>query len=867
MTFDATGDHGASLVRAVVKRSFAASLMGGVVALAGCTITTHAQFANYSTVGPVGNGKYLMPTGQYVKPAGDALVFFGRPSDLAFDPGHRLLAIKNSHGLILMDPRRWQIRQSLAMPPLEVNFAEHLGGNGPAGIAWSADGREVWTTDSFGWIHGARIRTDGRFGWADRIALPSPSGVTIFKNDKNGTGSDSSAPIGLALGEDRRTLFVALSRDDAIAAIDTISHRVRYRIRVGNAPFGVLRIGNLLYVSNWAGRRSDGFGSVADSSGTPIRVDPVTGAASSGSVSVVDIAKRRVVADIDVGLHPSALISSPDGSHVYVANSSSDTVSVIDTAETRVVRTIALDASEPFGRTPAALALSGDRKTLYVAEAGADDVAAIDLSTDGIRSHVGAGWYPAAVACYGSALYVASLKGVGSRAKDFGLELPPATTAQRGGTRGYNVYDYAGLVQRVTRPTNEPSANGWVNPQGHGGPRVLKRFKHVIYIIAENHTYDDYFGDLSAGNGDAQLCVFCGKISPNHHALAARFGLFDNFYVNSVLSADGHNWTDEGYASDYVERSLSGWGRSYPSAGNDAMAYSPKGFIWNAVRARGLTFRDYGEFFPDMTRFEPPNPTWTDFYEDYRKGRRRHRWISHVEIASLRPFVDAEYPSFSLRIPDQIRASAFLADLRRFEAVRRMPSLMLMSLPNDHTSGTYPGRPTPRAYAADHDLALGRIVSAVSRSRFWRDTVIFVVEDDAQDGLDHVDGHRTIALVISAYQEPNRVYHEFYDQTSLLHTIECIFSLPPMTRFDAHANVIVTPFGTHSYFQPYSLRSNEVPLDELNPRLSSLSSTDRAYALESEQTDFEDSDRANGARVAQIIRHSLQGEVRTRMTQ
>lgn len=844
-----------------MKRSFAASLIGGVVALASCIVVVHAKSATYPAVGPVGSGKYLMPTGQYVKPAGETIVFFGRPSDLAFDPAHRLLAIKNSHGLVLIDPRRWQIRQNLAMPPLEVDFAEHLGGNGPAGIAWSADGSEVWTTDSFGWIHGARISTDGRFSWADRIALPSPSGANIFKNDKNGTGSDSSGPIGLAPGSDGRTLFVALSRDDAIAAIDTISNRVRYLVDVGNAPFGVLRIGNFLYVSDWAGRRSGGFGSVADSSGTPIRVDPVTGAASSGSVSVVDIAKRRVVADIDVGLHPSALISSRDNSYVYVANSSSDTVSVINTAEARVVRTIALDGSEPFGRTPTALALAGDRKTLYVAEGGADDVAVIDLPTGEVRSHVAAGWYPAALECYGSTLYIASLKGVGSRAKDFGLEIPAATVAQRGGTRGYNVYDYAGLVQRVTLREKETAPNEWVNPQGRDERRVLARFKHVIYIIAENHTYDDYFGDISAGSGDAQLCAFCGKISPNHHALASRFGLFDNFYVNSVLSADGHNWTDEGYASDYVERNLSGWGRSYPSAGNDAMAYSPKGFIWNAIRARGLTFRDYGEFFPDTTQFQPPNPTWTDFYQDYLHGRHSHRWISRVEIASLRPFVDPQYPSFSLRIPDQIRASAFLADLRRFEATGPMPNLMLMSLPNDHTSGTDPGRPTPRAYAADNDLALGRIVSAVSRSRFWRNTVIFVVEDDAQDGLDHVDGHRTMALVISAYQEPNRVYHEFYNQTSVLRTIEDIFDIPPMTRFDGHANAIVAPFGTRPHLQPYELRPNEVPLDELNPQLSSLSGIDRVYALESEHTDFEDLDRAHGARMAQIIRHSLQGEV------
>jgi len=823
------------------------------LALVTCLAVAGASSGDKLFVGVVGPGTFLTPTGQFIKPAGNVIEFFGRPSDLALDPVRHVLAVKNSHGIVLVDTTSWRIIQNLPMPKLAVDFAEHLGGNGPAGILWAQDGSKIWTTDSFGWIHGATRENGGHFAWTDAIALPSPTGSKIFENDKNGTGSDSSAPIGMTWGRDGKTMFVALSRDNALGAVDASNGRILYDIRVGNAPFGVCRVGGALYVSNWAGRASAGSRDVADSSGTNVRVDRITGATSSGTVSVIDIARRRVSAELEVGLHPSAILASRDGARVYIANSNSDTISVVNTKSVRVVRTIALDDAEPFGRTPTALALSSDQKMLYVAEGGSNDIAVVDLATGKVNGRIAAGWYPAAVLVHGSVLYVADLKGVGSLAKTFGLALPKATIEQRGGTRGHNAYDYAGLIQRVSTAGGIGLADEWIRATDQN-VGALKKFKHVLFIIGENHTYDDYFGDMAAGNGERSLCVFCASISPNHHALAVRFGLFDNFYVNSVLSADGHNWTSEGYASDYVERSLSGWGRSYPSAGNDPMAYSPKGFIWNKILAHGLTFRDYGEFFPDMTDFSPANPTWSELYNDYQHGTHHYRWTDRVNIAPLRPYVDMNYPSFSLRIPDQVRADAFIADLREFERIGRMPNFMLMALGNDHTSGTYPGRPTPRAYAADNDLALGRIVSAVSHSKFWRDTVIFVVEDDAQDGLDHVDGHRTMALVVSAYQTPGAVYHEFYDQTSILRTVELIFGLTPMTRFDANATAITAAFNSQERTEPYDAKPSEIRLDELTPNISALSGIDRAYAQESMRMDFDNKDREDGARMAHIIR-------------
>jgi YVTN family beta-propeller protein len=783
------------------------------------------------TLGASGGASFLLPTAQRIAPNDDSLAFFGRPSDLALSPDRRVLGIKTSHGLVFVDARSWRILQALPLPKLPIDYPEHLGGSAPAGILWNADGSQVWTTDAYAWIHGARISADGTFRWVDRIALPSLRAPPAV-----------SAPIGMAWDAAHRVIFVAISRDNAVAAVDVRSHRILYRVAVGNAPYGVSRVGNKLYVSNWAGRPSSGARSVADSSGTLIRVDPVTGSASSGTVSVVDLNTHLRIADIDVGLHPNAMVAADDGKRLYVANSNSDSVGVIETARDTLLTTIALSAGETFGRTPTALAISPDGKALYVAEAGTNDVATIDTASGKIRGRTATGWYPAGLEVGIDALYVADLKGAGSRAKDFGLALPPATIAQRGGARGYNVYDYAGLAERLPL-SSAGAASGDAFDASEPGEAVRLRgmFKHVLYIIAENHTYDDYFGDVKAGNGDASLCAFCA-VTPNHHALAARFGLFDNTYVNGILSADGHNWTDEGYATDYVERSLSGWARSYPSAGNDALAYSPAGFIWNRVLARGLTFRDYGEFIPDVSAFTPATATWSDLYADYVHGTHRVTWLQDVQIASLRPYVNLEYPSFSLRISDQYRASVFLADLKRFERVGRMPNLLLMALGNDHTSGTDPGRPKPRAYAADHDLALGRIVAAFSRSRFWRDSVIFVIEDDAQDGLDHVDGHRTMALAISPRNVPGRVYHQFYDQTSILHTIELIFGLSPLTRFDANAPPIVAPFGSGLDLRPFNALPNLIPLDRLNPSLASVRPLVKGRDLE------------DGASMARLIR-------------
>lgn len=736
----------------------------------------------------------LLPTGQTIDDPGASVTFFGRPSDMALSHDGRTLAIKNSHGLIFVDAFRMKVLQTLPLPNPGREFPAHLGGNGAAGIVWSDDDRAIWQADAFNTLREAVRRSNGHYEWTFAIVL-HPHGT--------------AAPIGIALAPNSHAGFVALSADNAVACIDTTRLRVTCRISTGVAPFGVLYARGRIFVSNWGGRRAQQGDPVQLSDGTPVVVSTLTGAATTGTVSVVDPKRLSVIATIPVGLHPSAMIASREGRFVYVANAESDSVSELSTSSLHVTRTFHLGQAGIALRSPQALALSADARSLWIAESISNDVAQLDLESGVVQRRIATEWYPSAVACCANGrLFVSNLKGVGSRGLAY--HLPIIVGRNRPG--GMNVYDYAGTVQALPLAGAPPAA-----PISSTSSRELRGlFHHVVYIIKENHTYDDIYGDVAEGNGDKRLCTFCA-VTPNQHALARRFGIFDNFYVNGVLSADGHNWADSAVATDYVERSLSAFARSYPSAGNDPLAYSSSGFIWDRVVKARLRFRDYGEFVPDVVDYEPSTAQWRNFYRDYRDGTQRVRFRIHPGIASLAPYVDPNYPSFSLRIPDQIRASEFIKELNGFERSGNLPNLMLIALGNDHTAGTDSGYPTPEAFAADNDLALGRIVEALSHSQFWRDTVVFVVEDDAQDGYDHVDAHRTAALVISARNRGGSVDHHFYNQASVLRTIEELFGLQPMTLFDATAPPIVTPFMSTITAEPYTALPAVAPLDRMNP--------------------------------------------------
>jgi len=388
-------------------------------------------------------------------------------------------------------------------------------------------------------------------------------------------------------------------------------------------------------------------------------------------------------------------------------------------------------------------------------------------------------------------------------------------------------------------------------------PNQTSLFKHVVYIIKENRTYDQVLGDMAQGDGDTSLVEFGREITPNHHLLAETFVLLDNFNCSGVLSADGHQWTDEAYATDYLEKSFGDFSRSYPYDGDDALAYASSGFIWDNVLNHGLTFRNYGEFADAL--IDPPSATFTDIYQDFLNGTNKIKIHSKANLSQLIPYLCPTYIGFPNKVSDQYRAGEFIKELREFEKNDNFPNFIIMLLPNDHTSGTRPGMPIPQAAVADNDLALGQIVEAISGSKFWNETCIFVTEDDPQAGLDHVDGHRTVGMVISPYTKRGKVVSTYYSQINMVRTIENILAIPPMNQLDLTAESMDDCFTGKPDFTPYKALKNNIPLDQLNPPLISLEGKQLYWAKKSLEQNLDDVDNIDEDVFNQIIWYAVKG--------
>lgn len=814
--------------------------------------STKDKFPYEATLGPQDDSTYIVSTSQIIKPAGDTKVFPGRPVDLALNASGDILAVKNINSIVFMNALNHQIIQTLKLPG---------GGHTFTGIIWNDTDQKVWTSDSRGFIRSAKKSANGTFVWDDAIAIPGP------------TATDKSGPYpgGIAIDSQRGYLYVTLSRNNTMGIINLKTGKLEGQIPTGMAPYTVLLHGNRAYVSNWAGRRPKAGDKTGPSGGSEVVVDPKTGIASSGTVSVIDLESKKQITEIGVQLHPSGMAFSPDKNQLYVANANSDLVSVIDTRTNQVLKNLSTKPMDelPFGSAPNSVVLSKDGKTLYAANGGNNHIAVIDLQQGKVKGLIPTGWYPGAVILSqdGNKLFVANTKGIGSR--QTGLR-----------DKGLNSHDHSGSVSFIPVPDagklreyTLSAASSMRLPkiaQALRLERVNERivpvptqpgeksvFKHVLYIIKENRTYDQVLGDLPQGKGDSSLTQFGRKISPNHHALAEQFVLLDNTYCNGVLSADGHQWTNEGVVTDYIERSFGGFVRSYPYEGDDAMAFASSGFIWDKVLDAGLTFRNYGEFV--KAEVEPANASWTQIYNDYKNGTRNVKIRATSKLHTMAPYLCPTFVGFPSSIPDVYRAGEFLKEFREYEKKNALPNFMIMLLPNDHTTGTREGYPTPRAQVADNDLALGQIVEAVSKSKFWKETAIFVIEDDPQAGLDHIDGRRTVALCISPYTKRGEVISTHYNQNSVLRTIELILGLSPMSQFDMIANPMTDCFTNKPDFRSYTALPNQIPLDEMNPKLSALSGKKKFWAQKSMEMSLDELDEANEDTLNLILWYSVKG--------
>ncbi len=827
------------------------------------------KFEKKSLVGKQKDKTYIVPTSQIIEPAGTTITFPGRPVDLALNPEETILAVKNLKDLILFDALNNTIKQTLSLPE---------GGNTFTGIGWSSDGQRVWTTDTRGFLRSAKLQANGSFAWSDAILLPSKisfNGQFAWENevlDKSvGAKGGRAYPGGFAFDEKRGFIYVTLNSNNTVGIVNIKTNKFEAHVPVGISPYTVLIKGDKAYVTNWGGRVPVKGDKTAKSAGTAVVVDTKTGIASSGTVSVIDLNTRKIIKEIKVHLHPCGMALHPDGLKLYVANANSDLISVISTQTDEVIKNINPKpmAELPFGSAPNSLAVSPDGKTLYVANGGNNLIAVIDLATDKVKGLIPTGWYPGALVLNrdGDKLFVANTKGAGTR------YLTP-------NAKGYKSNDHLGSVSFIPVPDKNILEEYTVKAATHMRlPRIIQAmhlekvkekivpvptkpgeksvFKHVLYIIKENKTYDQVFGGLKQGNGDSSLCQFGRNVTPNHHALAENFVLLDNTYCNGVLSADGHQWTNEGYVTDYLEKSFGGFIRSYPYRGDDPLAFASSGFIWDQVLEKGLSFRNYGEFVDEV--LEPKNVTWSQAYEDYKNNSKKIKITAKSQLHTLEPYNCPTFPGFTGRIPDVYRAGEFIKELHTYEEKNELPNFMMMLLPNDHTVGVNEGYPTPAAAVADNDFALGQIVEAISKSKFWKETVIFVIQDDPQTGLDHVDGKRTVALCISPYTKRAEVISTHYNQNSVLRTIELILGLPPMTQFDLVAEPMTDCFTNKPNFTPYNVLPNQIPLDQMNPKLSSLKGKQLYWAKKSMAMPLEEADEADDEELNKIIWYVMRG--------
>src|SRR5205085_8604848 len=687
-------------------------------------------------------------------------------------------------------------------------------------------------------------------------------------------------PVGLSVSPNGSTLYVADNLANAVSVVNTAGATVATTIPVGSFPYTTLASpdGRHVYVSNWG----------------------------DGTVSVIDAARNAVAAPITLGAsntvgaatsHPSAMALGPDGL-LYVALSNGDGIAVVDTATNRALRTLA-DAPHvrsPLSSSPEGLAVSPDGRFLYVANAGDDAVAVFSLGDrddPGDRDDLGdrdddeqqlgripTAWYPTAVVVGkdGRTLYVTNGKGRGAGPNDTYFYPNPTRTTSPiiDAASGYNdgyctcAFDrYTGsMIQGTLSTIPVPSQrllrldSAEVALNNHedgdtedrdtgdqrrpGNPIPLSGgtspIKHVIYIIKENRTYDQVFGDEPIGDGDASLTLFPRANTPNLHALAERFGLLDNFYADAEVSADGHNWTDSANASDYNEKMWPqdyspgvGRNRGYDFEGDSTINLSPGGYLWDAAAAAGISYRDYGEFYA----FTTTAPT-TITAGSPCAGPVATSYIGHtlppgsvlcLPPSSVNPTttpnlvgqIDPHFRSYDLRYSDDDRVSEWAREFNQFVMSGILPQLEILRLPNDHTAGTRPGFPTPQAFVAQNDAAVGRVVDIVSHSPYWKDTALFLTEDDAQNGPDHVDAHRTESLVISPYTARTDPYvdHTLYDTAAMVRTIELILGLPPLSQFDANATPMWRAFTSSPDLGPYSELSEPIPV--------TLTNTLRAY--------------------------------------
>ena len=743
--------------------------------------------------------KILLPNGWSLSPVGKALQLGDLPLNIQISPNHKLLAVTNNG----------QSTQSVQLIDAnsDVILDEHAIRRAWYGLQFSSDSKSLYVSGGNDNIILIYPIANQKIGNADTIRLGkkwpnkiSPTGIAV--DDKNGI------------------LYTVTKENNSLYVVDLKTKNITKKLDLGSEAYSCVLSPDkkILYISLWG----------------------------KSKVAIFDCEQQKITDSITVENNPNEILLNKKGTLLHVANAGNNSVSVINTKNNKVVEVIvaSLYPTTLTGSTTNGLALSDDEKTLYIANADNNCLAVFDVSKTGnsvSKGFIPTGWYPTSVKSYKNKIWVTNGKGFSSLPNPNGpqpVSKNDDSGYQKSPTLKKDVQYIGGLFKGTLSIITEPSpdllakysqkvyANSPFKDEKiiidandpiqkmlvKGGP-----IKHVFYIIKENRTYDQILGDVKAGNGDSSLCLFPERITPNIHALANKFVLIDNFYVDAEVSADGHNWSMAAYANDYVEKtwpiSYGGRGGTYDYEGSRKIAYPKDGFIWDYCKRAGVSYRTYGEFTDGKT----------------------------ASIKSLENHFCKGYAGFDLNVKDTTRFNVWRKDFDQLLAQNKVPQFNTLRFGNDHTSGQKIGAINPTAAVADNDLAVGLFVDYLSHSPIWKESIIFVLEDDAQNGPDHIDAHRSPILVISPYIKRKEVIHTMYSTSGALRTMELILGLPPMSQYDASAKPMFDCFTSTPDFTPYVHKISNVNLDGRNVAVnkSSKLSQSFSFAKEDEVPDLE----------------------------
>jgi len=786
-------------------------LLSGIIILLITALQVRAQHPGKI----VQTGQVLLPNGWKLSPSGTSLPLGDLPLNIQLSASGRLLAVTNNgqstQSVQLIDPKN------------EKLLDERIISKSWYGLAFSHDEKMLYVSGgNDNRILGYHIE-DNKIGKADTIKLAPASWPT-----------NKVCPTGIAISKNDTRLYTVTKEDSALYVFDLKTRDLVKRIKLPAEAYSCILSpdGKNLYISIWGGEK----------------------------VVVYNTATGNFSKTIKTGNHPNELLLNKKGTYLFVANANDNSVSIINTITEKTVETVstALYPTRLTGSTTNGLALSPNEKTLYIANADNNCLAVFDVSKPGSSRSMGfipVGWYPTNVKTLGNKILVSNGKGFTSMANPQGPQ-PIKKTDNSGYKSGakntkeqYIGGLFKGTLSFIKAPqeaqlkiytkqvyANTPfSAKKTALADGLTGnpiPRKLGEkspIKHVFYIIKENRTYDQVLGDMPPGNGDTSLCIFGKHVTPNEHAIANEFVLMDNFYVDAEVSADGHNWSMAAYATDFIEKtwptSYGGRGGNYDSEGTRPAGDPRDGYIWDYCKRAGVSYRTYGEFA-----------------DDYKPN-----------IKVLEGHYCAKAPSFDLAIKDVKREEIWAHDFDSLLAINKVPQFNTIRISNDHTSGQHKGAISPTAAVGDNDLAVGMFLEHLSKSPIWKESVVFILEDDAQNGPDHIDAHRSPVFVAGGYVKRNAVVHEMYSTSGVLRTIELILGLPPMSQYDAAAKPLYECFSNKPDLTPYTAKPAEVDLEQRNVADNESSRRSQFFNLAKE-------DKAPDLDLNEVIWKSVKGE-------